>query len=88
MPAEIIQRASGLKRRRNRPATRFQRGSPAGARGSAVMKWYLVERIGRCHTEHEPMPPDVTGDGRSATMSHSKQPIRVPLMTTPNRTTT
>ncbi len=29
------------------------------------------------------MPPDVTANGRSATMSHPKDPIRVALMTTP-----
>jgi RNA polymerase sigma-70 factor (ECF subfamily) len=29
------------------------------------------------------MPPNVTGEARSATMSHSTQAIRVPLMTTP-----
>jgi RNA polymerase sigma factor (sigma-70 family) len=48
------------------------------------MKWYLVERIDRCHTEHEPMPPNVTGEGRSATMSHPQHAIRVPSMTTPH----
>jgi hypothetical protein len=52
------------------------------------MKWYLVERIDRCHTEHEAMRPDVTEEEPSATMSHATDPIRVPLMTTPNRTTT
>jgi len=30
------------------------------------------------------MPPDVTDGGRSATMSHLTQRIRVPLMTTPH----
>jgi len=52
------------------------------------MKWYLVERMGRCHTEHEAMRPDVTGEGPSATMSHATDPIRVVFMTTPSRTTT
>ena len=53
-----------------------------------VMKEYLVERIDRCHTEHEPMPADVTVHGRSATMSHPEHRIRVPHMKTRPRTRT
>jgi hypothetical protein len=52
------------------------------------MKWDLVERIDRCHTEHEAMPPDVTAEEPSATMSHATDPIRVLFVTTPSRTTT
>jgi len=52
------------------------------------MKKYLVERVDRCHTEHEATRPDVTGEEPSATMSHATDPIRVLFMTIPNRTTT
>jgi hypothetical protein len=52
------------------------------------MKWYLVERIDRCHTEHEAMPPDVTAEEPSATLSHAPDPTRVLFMTISNRTTT
>jgi hypothetical protein len=51
------------------------------------MKWYLVERIDPCHTEHEAMRSDVTGEEASAAMSHNTEPIRVLFMTTPSRTT-
>ena len=74
-PAEISRWVSGLSRRRSRPATRFRRSSRGDARRSFMS---------RARTD----PPGCDGEDRSATMSHPTDPIRVPVMTTRNGTTT
>src|SRR5258708_39623783 len=71
-PAEISQRVSGFTRRRNRPPTRFRTSILWNARRSLM---------NRARTD----PPGCDGEDRSAAMSHSTDPARVPCCGDPER---